>query len=132
MKSAQDIALKARLASLSGTPKAWPNEVFDPAAPGNMPYIACTVVRAGTTDETVDGTAPVVVGRLIATVVVEAGTGEIKADTIAAQIAALFPMGLRIPAGAQSICIMQPPHIREGMPDGAYWRVPVSIPFQIM
>lgn len=131
MKHAPEAALKARLATLTDTPKAWPNQAFDPAQPGNVPYIACTIVRAGTSDDTLDAESPIVAGRLIASVVVKSGTGETKANEIAEQIAALFPMGERIEAPGATTEVMQPPHIREGMPDGAYWRVPVSVPFQI-
>lgn len=131
MKASPDAALKARLATLSGVPKAWPNIDFDPAAPGNLPYIACTIVRAGTSDDTLNAEAPIVTGRLIASVVAAKGSGEARADEIAEQVAALFPMGLRIPLGNIRLIITQPPHIRDGMTDGAYWRVPVAIPFQI-
>lgn len=133
MKSAPDAALKARLATLAGIPKAWPNVDFDPAALGNLPYIACTIVRAGTSDDTLNAEAPIVIGRLIATVVTAKGTGEARADQITEQVAALLPMGLKLVSDyITDIIIIQPPHIREGMADGAYWRVPVSIPFQII
>ncbi len=133
MKRAPDAALRSRLSTLPGIPKAWPNTDFDPKATGNLPYIACEIVRAGTSDATLDGVAPIVTGRLIASVVVAKGTGETRADEIAEQVAALFPMGLTIPLGyIIDIIVTQPPHIREGMTDGAYWRVPVSIPFQII
>ncbi|WP_313349382.1 phage tail terminator-like protein [Paracoccus sp. (in: a-proteobacteria)] len=130
MKRAPENALKARLATLSGVAKAWPNLDFDPIKAGNLPYVDCTIVRAGTGDDTLDAEFPIVTGRLIATVVTLKGSGEATADSIAEQIAALFPMGLRITASGTSTQIMQPPHIREGMGDGSYWRVPVSVPFQ--
>lgn len=130
MKHAPEVALKARLAMLAGVPKAWPNQDFDPTKPGNLPYVACEIVRARTGDDTLDGEATIVTGALIATVVVAKGTGEVAADSIAEQIAALFPMGATIPAAGVTTQIMQPPHIREGIGDGTYWRVPVSIPFQ--
>lgn len=122
-------AFKARLATLS-LPKAWPNQDFDPKGAGNLPFVSVDIVRAGTTDLTLDAEAPVSIGRLIAAVVVEKGTSTGTADDYADTIAALFPMGLRLTAGAKTITITQPPHIREGMADGAYWRVPVSIPYR--
>lgn len=130
MKHGPEAALKARLATLANIPKAWPNIDFDPTKPGNLPYVSCTIVRSRTADDTLDGEAPIVVGALIATVVVDNGTGEVVADSLAEQIAALFPMGATIPAAGMTTQIMQPPHIREGNSDGTYWRVPVSIPFQ--
>lgn len=131
MKHDPELALKARLATLPGIPKAWPNQDFDPKAPGNVPYIACTIIRAGTSDDTLDTAAPIVAGRLIATVVGLKGSGEGSANEIAEQIAALFPMGAQITAPGFVVDVMQPPHIREGMSDGAYWRVPVSVPIEI-
>jgi hypothetical protein len=131
MKHVPELALKARLAAIPGIPKTWPNQDFDPKAPGNVPYIACTIVRAGTSDDTLDSVAPIVVGRLIATVVVLRGSGEGRANDIAEQVAALFPMGAQITAPGFVTDVIQPPHIREGMSDGAYWRVPVSVPIEI-
>lgn len=130
MKHAPEAALRARLATLASVPKAWPNIDFDPSKPGNLPYVACEIVRARTSDDTFDGVAPIVTGALIATVVVAKGTGEVAADSLAEQIAALFPMGASIPAAGMTTQILQPPHIREGIGDGTYWRIPVSIPFQ--
>ena len=128
MTTAIENALKARLATYA-LPKAWPNQGFDPTKAGNVPFIACDLVKAATTDRTLAGESPEYVGRLIATVVVLSGTSTATANTHADAIAALFPMGLRIPAGDKTITITQPPHIREGIGDGSYWRVPVSIPF---
>lgn len=122
-------ALKARLAPLA-LPKAWPNQDFDPKAPGNLPYLSVTILRAGTADRTLDAEAPIQTGRFIVTVVAARGTSDGASDDHADQVAALFPMGLRIPAGGQTITILQPPHIREGLGDGAYWRTPVIIPFE--
>lgn len=126
--SAIETAIKARLATLA-LPKAWPNQDYDPTASGKLPYIACDLVKADTTDATLDGVQPVSTGRLIATVVVARGTSTATANGHADTIAALFPMGQSITAGTQTITITQPPHIREGAADGAYWRVPISIPY---
>lgn len=129
-------ALKARLTSIS-LPKAWPNQDFTvPAVPADAAgraawgYLSVSILRAGTSDDTLDCEAPIQTGRFILTVVALSGTSDGTADDHADAVAALFPMGLRLPAGEQTITIMQPPHIREGMPDDGYWRVPVSIPYQ--
>lgn len=132
MKQAPEAEMKARLDTILGVAKAWPNQDFDPSAAGNLPYISCTILRAGTADLTLDGQTPIVTGRLIATVVVEKGTGERAANEIAERISDLFPMGERIPSDDGITVIMSPAHIRDGMGDGAYWRVPVSVPFQII
>ncbi|MCZ0963886.1 phage tail terminator-like protein [Paracoccus benzoatiresistens] len=127
--AAIEAALKARLAEYADLPKAWPNQDFDPKDPGNMPYVACDLVRAGTSDRTLEGDAPETVGRLVATVVVAKGTSTGTANRHADAIAALFPRGQRIAAGELAVTVTQPPHIREGMTDGTYWRVPVAITF---
>lgn len=124
-----ETALKARLAGFAALPKAWPNQDFDPKAPGNLPYIACDLVKAATTDRTLDADDPESVGRLVATIVVAKGSSTGAANRHADAVAALFPMGQRIAAGDLTITVTQPPHIREGMSDGVYWRVPVVIPF---
>lgn len=121
-------ALKAHLASYP-LPKAWPNQDFDPTEPGKLPYIACDLVRAATIDDTINAERPIAIGRLIVTIVVARGTSTAFANGHADAIAAMFPMGQRITSGTLTITITQPPHIREGMADGAYWRVPVSIPY---
>lgn len=131
MKAEPEAALKARIATISGVPKAWPNQDYDPSGVGKVPYLACEIVRASTSDATLDAAAPVVIGRLIVTVVTNKGIGEATANQLSAQVADLFPMGLRINTGNIATTITQPPHIREGMTDGTYWRVPISIPFQI-
>ena len=124
-------ALKGAVAVLLPTlPKAWPNQDFNPSAAGNLPYAACDLVYAGTTDDTVDAEHPVTAGTLVVTIVVAKGTSTSTANGHADTVAAAFPMGRRITAGNKTITITQPPHTREGMPDGAYWRVPVRIRWQ--
>ena len=129
-------ALKSHLATTTVLPKAWPKQDFvvppipaENAARQAWGYIAVDFIKAATTDRTIGARSPEYAGRLIATVVVakdsSSGAGNAHADAVAAA----FPMGLRIPAGDVTITIMQPPHVREGMPDGLYWRVPVSITY---
>ena len=124
-----EAALKARLATFTDLPKAWPNQDFDPTKAGNLPYVACDLVKAATSDRTLDGSDPESIGRLIATVVVPRGSSTSRANRYADAIAALFPMGLRIAGDGVTITITQPPHAREGMTDGIYWRVPVVISY---
>lgn len=137
MKRAPDNAMKARLATLTGVPKAWPNQDFtlpvvptDPAGRNAWAYLSCTILRAATTDDTIDAEAPLTTGRLIVTVVTLKGTGEARSDTLAEQVSSLFPMGLRMTAGGSITTIMSPAHIRDGVTDGSYWRVSVAIPFE--
>lgn len=121
--------LKARVAAASALPKAWPNQDFDPTKPGNLPYLACDIVKAATTDRTLGATSPAFVGVLIVTIVVAKGTSTTIANSHGDTISEAFPMTMRFDAGALQIEVTQPPHVREGMTDGAYWRVPVRIAF---
>lgn len=124
-------ALKAALAAVLPTvPKAWPNQDYDPTAAGKLPYIACDLVFADTSDDTLGAEHPITTGILIATVVVAKGESSGGANGFADLIKAAFPMGRQITAGLRSITVLQPPHAREGMPDGVYWRVPVRIRWQ--
>ena len=122
-------AIKAAFSTVS-LPKAWPNIVFDPTKTGNLPYVAVTIIRADTIDNTVAGEMPIDIGRIIATVVVAGNTSDGTADDHADAIASLFPKGQILTGGGYTVEITGPPHIREGMPDNGYWRVPVSIPFR--
>lgn len=110
-------------------PKAWPNAGYDPKAPGAAPYIAVAFVLPPATDATMDSSAPVLSGRLIATLVRPGGDGPLAAHRQAASLAALFQRGQRIAAGAQVITITDHPSIGEGFEDGVYWRVPVRVSF---
>lgn len=121
-------ALKVQLETLA-LPKAWPNQDFDPKVPGNLPYLSVSLLRTGTDDATLAGVAEVLTGRLVVTVVTARGSADGVADDHADMIRALFPRGTRIPATAMTITIAAPPHVREGMADAAYWRVPVIIPW---
>lgn len=114
-------------------PKAWSNAGYDPKAPGAVPYIAVSFVLPPATDATMDSSAPVISGRLIATLVRRPGNAPdenpLAGHRQAASIAALFHRGQRITGGAQVITITDHPSIGEGYEDGAYWRVPVRVSF---
>jgi len=122
-------ALKARLSTVA-LPKAWPNQDFDPSAPGNLPYLAVSIIRADTIDNTVAGEMQIGLGRLIVAVVVRANSADGAADDHADAVAALFPKGTVLPADEGTVEITGPPHVREGLTDGTHWRVPVIIPFR--
>lgn len=55
-----------------------------------------------------------------------------QANSIAAQIAAMFPMGRRIDMMDGTIIITQPPMPMQGYDDGVYWRVVLRLNYQAM
>ncbi|WP_312526706.1 phage tail terminator-like protein [Paracoccus sp. (in: a-proteobacteria)] len=125
-------ALRLEVDRIPGAVKTYANgPVFDPSAPGNLPYFEVAVIRAGTSDPTLDAEGETVSGSLIVGVVTKSGIGEYDANTLADRVAAVFPMGREIMTNLSVIGIMSPPHIREGIPDGAYWRVVVTVPIEI-
>lgn len=130
--STRDIenAVKAVLDGMS-LPKAWPNQNFDPSTAGNLPYIAVSFVKAGAVSNQIDGGDTIRTWRLIATVVTGANDGSGIAADYADQIGALFPTGRRIETDTAQIVVIAPPDVRDGFPDGVYWRVPVRIDLRI-
>lgn len=107
-------------------PIAWPNV----ASPGTKPYIRFEFVKIGRRDETLAGEQTISRGRVIATVVGELGKSTVPSTQKADEIAALFPMGRRIPAGSGEIVIIKPADIREGFVQDAEWRTPVIIDYE--
>lgn len=122
-----EVALKAAIdgAGLSW-PIAYPNINFG----GQKPYIAVQFVRVGRRDDTHEGVLTISRGQLIANVVVAIGGSTKTANQKADQIAALFPMGRRIPVTGGEIVIMKPADIRGGYPQDADWRTPVFVDYE--
>lgn len=122
-------ALKAKLAALSFAPPipvAWPNRDFTPAG---FRYIAAQIDGLPNDRLTISGHHRIS-GVLIIGVVIPAGGGTGEADGIADAVAAHFPCDLRLTIASGALRITQEPSIRSGFRDGAYWRVPVTIPFE--
>lgn len=128
-ESAISIALGAHLEGMLPEPTiAWPNQKITPA----MPYLFVQVVRGGRTDPSVAGDFAISNGQFVVTVVSELDEFSVAAESLADDVAAHFPMGLRLPVTGGEITIMQPPEVLQGFPDAVSWRVPVRITYRAM
>lgn len=122
-------ALKAHLAALVFSPTipvAWPNRDFTPTGER---FLAAQIDGLPNDRLTISGTHRVS-GVLTVGAVIPAGGGTGQADGIADAVAEHFPCDLRLTIASGAVRITQVPSVRGGYRDGAYWRVPVTIPFE--
>lgn len=123
-------ALMTRLGTLTlspAKPVAWENTDFEPANGG---WIEPQLFRSGKERITVGGRHRHF-GFLQVTVVAPKGAGDASADATAALVAAHFPADLKLAAGGFTVRITEDPALAGGLPDGSWWRVPVSIPWEL-
>lgn len=120
------LAITGRLLTLDvGIPNNWENEGFDPPADG---YLDVQLFRSATNRKYVQtgGGTHVMLGFLQVAVMAPKDRGAVAADRIADQIVAHFPCDLQL----GPVRITQTPHVAGGFPDGAWFRLPISIFFQ--
>lgn len=123
-----EIALKARLGmNFFDLPVIYPNDT----APVGVEYVVVQIERFKPTDRTLRGTSPKRPGLLTITIVSPQGETSAEGTRQADTIAALYPMGLRLPFTGGSIEIPSHPFIR-GFKQGANWRTAVIIDFTAM
>ena len=122
-------AIKARFAGGALVwPIAWPNQ----NAPGTVPFIALDIVPTGRTDDTLDGTAPIAEGFVMARAIIGEGTSTSEANRKAQAIADLFPYGLLITVtGGGTICVVKPSEPLQGFNADRKWIKPVRITFTV-
>jgi hypothetical protein len=121
-------ALEARLGTASGLPVViWENQ---DALPTTRPYLDFQNVRVSTRDQALAGGAGVSEGYLMITVVADQNAYATGAASIADDVAERYPYGLRLAFDGGHVLITKPPHVMQGFPEGAYWRVPVRIDYQ--
>jgi hypothetical protein len=88
-------------------------------------------VRVNRRDATIVGTDPISLGFAQVTIVAEVDKFSTSAVRLADDVAARFPMGLRLNvSGGGVIVIIQPPSVLQGFRDGPDWRVPVRIEYE--
>ncbi|MCC0013872.1 MAG: hypothetical protein H6881_08340 [Rhodobiaceae bacterium] len=122
-----EVRLKKELKDAAlGWSIAWPNQPYS----GSKPYLVAQIVRIDRRDDTHDGTLTISQGRMIVTVVSEKGKSTRTSNTMADQVAAVFPHGKRMTVTGGEIVIMKPPLIQDGFPQDADWRTPVIIDYQ--
>jgi len=122
--------LKARIEGAAiGPGFSWTNVNYD----GTRPYFEVSTQSADRDGGGIKGDAYTrEVGVLAVVVVVDQGGGENAALGYADQIAALFPMGSRIPFNGGVITILRHPDINGGFPDEVSYRVPVTIRYSAL
>lgn len=121
-----EVALKARIGNADlGIAVVYPNK----QTKYPVPYIVVQVSLADTTDNTIDGSKPMIQGFLTATVVTDEGIGSGEASLTASAIKALFPMGQRITLSDGVIEVKKQPSVLTGFSQGGAWRQPVKITF---
>jgi hypothetical protein len=119
------LAITDRLLTLDvGFPVNWENEGFDPPAGG---YLDVQLFRSATNRQYVQSAGThVMLGFLQIAVMAPKDRAAVEADRIADAIVAHFPCDLRL----GPVRITQTPHVAGGFPDGAWFRLPISIFFQ--
>ena len=124
-------ALAARLgtwADAEGVPVAWENVQFDPPASGI--YLAAYDMPA--TPRTVDlsQNCRTYSGVYQVNIVTPAGTGRTDANSLARQVAELFPEGADIRGNGFVCWISGPPAVFRGISTAVSYTVPVSVNYQ--
>jgi hypothetical protein len=127
-------ALKARLGTFAFTPAvpiAWPNKDFTPPTGAEARYLRVDFVRAPNERLTIKGRHRRS-GSVVVTVASRANNGSGEGDGLADAVATHFPVDLILQAGTERLRITAEPSIRDGFLDGAFWRTPVIIPWEVI
>lgn len=125
--AATHAAIKARIEALSFNPAipiAWPNKDYTPTGER---FLQVAIVPAPAQRMTIDALHRRA-GSIVITVASKANNGSGEGDGLADAVAAHFPADLRF----SGIRITASPSIREGFIDGAFWRTPVVIPYEVL
>lgn len=126
--TAIETAFGQRIAMPEILPIVWPNRAVSP----EKPYIAVQHVPTTRSAPAISGTGAIVArGYFVATVIAETNTFATEASGKADEIAARFPMGLRLTVDGRVMQIVQPAQFLAALRDGADWRQPVRIEYQV-
>lgn len=120
----------AGLAALTGLPVAWPNVSF--SAPPSGRYLRVSLLPNVTQRLFINSAAHRRPGILQISVVVPLNVGASAATRIAGQVAAHFPMDLRMTSGGVSVRVTKCADIAPAIKEDAAWIVPVSVSFQAL
>lgn len=142
------LALAQHLAALELSPSlpvAWENDDFNPPATG---FLQSQLFRSGVQRLTIGPEGHRHFGFLQVTVVLPKNEGAAQADRVAEIVRDHFPadlwlssgttlpggptlpVGDTLPGGDRILRVTQTPVIAGGLPDGPWWRVPVTIEFE--
>lgn len=107
----------------SDLPIAWPKQDFAPSGT----YIQFRHVPGNRVDDTISGGYPFQTGIVLLTAVLPSGGFNTSANSMAQNIADLFPKSLRLVTDGGNVLIYAPAAFGTPFQDGAYWRQPVSV-----
>lgn len=113
------------LAQSPPIPIAWQNMPFTP--PTQARYLRAFLLPAETQDLGEQDDLRAEIGLLQVSVCVPSGEGALSADTLADNLAALFPVALVIPAAGMSITITKTPYASPAQQETGLYVVPVNI-----
>lgn len=123
-----ETAFGQRLATPAIAPAVWPNKAAAPA----KPYITVAHYPVSRDSAAISGAGAVVTrGYFMLTVVAESNTFSTGANAKVDDIAARFPMGLKLTVGGQVMRVSRPPQPAQSFPDGSDWRAPVRIDYVV-
>lgn len=124
-------ALESRLATWAAArvpalPIAYENTTGAPA----LPCLRTHLLPARTTSDTLEGTHRAYRGVFQVAIVVPIGAGPALAETIAGELADLFPVNLRLPNGAITVQVTGPASAAPALQHESDFTVPVSLPYR--
>lgn len=124
-------AFESRLATWAAArspalPIAWENAKAAPA----LPYLRVALLPAPTVSQTLDGLHRAYRGVFQILIVAPLDVGPGAAEGIAAEIAALFPMNLRIASGVLTVQTTSPASPAPALQHASDFTVPVSIAYR--
>lgn len=124
-------ALEGRLAAWASarTPAlaiTWENA----KAGATAPYLRAFLLPANTTSDTLDGAHRAYRGVFQVNVVAPVDAGPGWADGIADEIAALFPVNLRLPSGSLTVQVTTPASAAPALQRDTDYTVPVSLTYR--
>jgi len=121
-------ALGQRLLTLDpALPVAWPNK--DLPAGTAHPYLIFDLAPVSRTDDTTTADAPITRGFVQVAVMTKINSFASQGMSIAEDVAALFPNGLKLTITGGTLETGQAEVQDDGYPDGPHWRTPVRIPY---
>ena len=121
----QRLAMWAAARSL---PVAWQNVPFTPPASGI--YLRAFLLPATTDSLDIEGAHRLYTGVFQVSTVAQSGQGSGAAEQIAADLAELFPLNLRLTSGSFIVQILSPCSRGPAVQDGSSYMIPVSFRYR--
>ncbi|WP_010486933.1 phage tail terminator-like protein [Pseudomonas sp. S9] len=107
---------------------AYQDVEFTPAS-GEI-YLRCFVLPSSTGSEDLEGVHKIYVGVWQVNIVTPSGSGMGAAESLAAELQALFPNNLPLTSGSFTVSVRTPLSIAQGLPDGLNTITPTSLTYR--